>query len=235
MPDGCYSSIFTNDNSETNKFKSELLKAVLSYGYQKIFIYDFDNSISGAEGYERLLGQTTLVDVSSSDWQPPDKKLLSEIRKAERENVIVEKFHFEKHFDKFISLMKNTEERHDRKPKYSDSFFKALAKLAENDERILWSWCEHDGCAVSSHINFIEQNQILNWQVYFDKQFSSLKANQKMLFGLAQTARVHNKKYLNLGASPIETPTLIEYKNKWGGETREYICYLHKTLLGKIF
>ncbi len=235
LPDGCYSSIYTNNNIDSEKYKEELLQAIASSGYVKIFIYDFYNSVSNAEGYDVLKCQTTLIDVSSPNWQPPDKKLQSEIRKAERENVIVEKFHYEKHFDKFISLMHQTEKRHNRKPKYSDIFFKTFAELAENDERIIWNWCEHDGHAVSSHINFIEQNQIINWQVYFNKKFSSLKANQKMLFDLAQTARFHNKRYLNLGASPIETPTLIEYKNKWGGEIKEYVCYVHKTMLGKIF
>ncbi|HDL00714.1 MAG TPA: GNAT family N-acetyltransferase, partial [candidate division Zixibacteria bacterium] len=215
LSDGCYSSIFTKENAQAGRYKNELHKAVLSYGYQKLFIYDYYNSISKAEGYDILQCQTTLVDVSSPDWQPPDKKLQSEIRKAERENVLVEKFNKEKHFEQFIALMKQTEKRHNRSPKYSDTFFAALAELSESDNRIIWNWCEHKGKAVSSHINFIEKNQIINWQVYFDKQFSSLKANQKMLFDLAKTARDKNIQYLNLGASPIDTPTLLEYKNKW--------------------
>ncbi len=235
LPDGCYSSVFVKGSKSIKEYKSELLKVIQSYGYQKIDITDFYDSISNAVGYEKLECQTTLIDVSSSDWQPPDKKLQSEIRKAERENVRVVKFNASKHFSKFIKLMKETEARHDRKPKYSDSFFMALAELSEDDKRIIWNWCEHEGKAVSSHINFIEQNQILNWQVYFDKQFSSLKANQKMLSDLAQTARDNNIQYLNLGASPIETTTLVEYKNKWGGRTKEYICYKKRSLLGKLF
>lgn len=235
LPDGCYSSIFTKENAQTAIYKKELLKAVLSYGYQKIFIYDFYNTIIEADAYYKSQCQTTLVDVSSPDWQPPDKKLQSEIRKAERENVHVEKFHKEKHLKQFIALMKQTEKRHDRKAKYFDAFFAALAELAETDKRIIWNWCEHEGNAVSSHINFVEQNQIINWQVYFDKQFSFLKANQKMLFELAKTARYKNIQYINLGASPIEAPTLSEYKNKWGGVIKEYVCYSHKSLLGKIF
>ena len=56
-----------------------------------------------------------------------------------------------------------------------------------------------------------------------------------MLFDLAETAREKSIQYLNLGASPIETATLVEYKNKWGGETKEYNCYYKKRLLGKMF
>ncbi len=235
LPDGCYSSIFTYDNIQVDIYKNELLKAVLSYGYQKVYIYDFYNTIIEADGYEQLQCQTTLVDVTSPDWQPPDKKLQSEIRKAEREDVNIEKFNREKHFEQFIALMKQTEKRHDRTPKYYDTFFASLAELAESDKRIIWNWCEYEGKAVSSHINFVEQNQIINWQVYFDKQFSFLKANQKMLFELAKTAQNKSIQYLNLGASPIDTPTLSEYKNKWGGVTKEYFCYSHKSLLGKIF
>lgn len=235
LPDGCYSSIYTVKNFQAGEYKNDLLQAVLSYGYQKIFIYDYYNSIADADEYEQTQCQTTLIDVTASDWQPPDKKLQSEIRKAERENVQIEKFNKEKHFNQFIELMKQTERRHDRKPRYSKIFFLALAELAESDNRIIWNWCEHEGKAVSSHINIIEQNQIINWQVYFDKEYSFLKANQRMLFELAQIAQEKNIQYLNLGASPIDTPTLAEYKNKWGGVTKEYICYSHKSILGKMF
>ncbi len=234
-PDGCYSSVFTNENVQVDKYKRELLQAVVSYGYEKLFIYDYYDSIIEADRYDVLQCQTTLVDVSSLNWQPPDKKLQSEIRKSERENIVVEKFDKEKHCSSFLELMYQTEKRHNRKPKYNESFFSALAELAETDNRIIWNWCEHEGEAVSSHINFKEQNQILNWQVYFDKQFSFLKANQKMLFDLAKSAQENNVQYLNLGASPIDTPTLSEYKKKWGGITKEYICYYKKSLLGKIF
>ena len=234
LPDGCYSSLYIKKNVDIEHVQQKLLSAVYSYGYIKIFIYDFYDTVKHVSDYERITRQTTLIDVSSSEWQPPDKKLQSEIRKAERESVQIEKFNNDKHLVRFFELMRKTESRHDRKPKYSDFFFSYLSELAESDNRIIWNWCEHEGKAVSSHINFIEKNQIINWQVYFDKQFSTLKANQKMLFELAVIAREKNIQYLNLGASPLESSTLVEYKNKWGGVMKEYYSYEHKSFLGKI-
>ena len=236
LPDGCYGSLFLlHEKIDRQKCTATLFDALQSHGYVKVFLFDYYNSITFKGTFDSSICQTNLVDISSSDWIPPDKKLQSEIRKAERENVQIEKFSKDKHFELFIELMQLTEQRHERKPKYTAQFFKTLVELAEIDSRIIWNICIHKDQAVSSHINFVESNQILNWQVYFDKQFSHLKANQLMLFQLAKSARDMGKQYLNLGASPVDALALSDYKNKWGCEIYEYNCYEKKSLLGKLF
>lgn len=235
LPDGCYSSIFYKDDLPAGQYSKILLDAIRSYGYQKIHVYDFYGTIPKAVGYDLLQCQTTLVDVSVADWQPPDRTLKSAIKKAERDNVQIVNFDSSRHFDKFMNLMHETEKRHGRKPKYSKLFFLALAELAQVDERIIWRFCEHENQPVSSHINIVEHNQIINWHISFDKHFSSLKANQKIVYDLAMLAKEKNIQYINLGASPVDSPSLVEYKNRWGGITKQYNCYYSKSFLGKMF
>ena len=222
MPDGCYGQIFfkssvpPDDRARTAGLFSEVLCQI---GYVKLFLYDYHNTFTPALDMEVVACSTQLVDISAADWLPPDKKLQSEIRKSEREGVAVEAFDSTRHMTRFLELMRLTENRHKRKPKYPPEFFHALAELSQIERRIIWTWCEHEGHAVSSHINLIEDEMVLNWQVYYDKTYSFLKSNQFMLHALARQTASRGVKTLNLGASPSDADSLSSYKEKWGSRT----------------
>ena len=237
LPDGLYGRIYYNPDINSEKhLVANIIKDFLDKSsYSKIYLYDYYNELNLFNDFQTIDCSTNIVDVSSSDYMPPDKKLQSEIRKADRENIFIERFNADKHFDKFINLMKATEKRHQRKPKYPERFFKELAKLAQTDNRILWYWCEHENQAVNSHINFIENEMVINWYVCYDKSFSFLKANQKILYSMIKEIQSPGIRHLNLGASPEDAGSLLDYKEKWGGETYHYKCYYRKSGLGKLF
>lgn len=237
MPDGCYAFLLGDfaDESARVRVADEILSGILKGGYLKVHINDFYKLFSNDKRVETITHRTTLVDISSPDWQPPDKKIQSEIRKAERENIVVQKFSPGEQMDRFLILMERSEKKHGRKPKYSRQFFEALAKLAESDSRVRWSWIEIDREAVCSHINFAEGEMLLNWQVYFDRRFSTHKPNQLLLYRAAREAAGEGIKYLNLGLSPSDAEGLLSYKRKWGGYEVSYPCLVRKAGIGKLF
>ncbi|NOY87993.1 MAG: GNAT family N-acetyltransferase [FCB group bacterium] len=237
MPDGCYSRIVFSETVNNRELLAKMIgDEIARFGYMKIFIYDFDHYFEEVSNYKYKPCETLLVDISGRDWFPPDKKIQSEIRKAQRENIVIQTFDPQLHFDQFMILMKQTEKRHRRSPKYPQKFFQALAELLLNDKRLVWYWCEYDEKPVSSHINIIEGEMVINWQVYFDKSFSFLKANQYLLYHLAKEMSAKGIKYLNLGASPPDASGLKIYKSKWGGKPYHYNCYFRfSLLLGKLF
>ncbi|HKK20182.1 MAG TPA: GNAT family N-acetyltransferase [candidate division Zixibacteria bacterium] len=237
MPDGCYGQIYFAGSitpDEREKIAGLFSEVLVQAEYVKLFLFDYYKTFAQTLDMEVQLCTTQLVDISVSDWAPPDKKLRSEIRKAEREGTKVVPFDTSVHMNRFLELMKQTEERHQRKPKYPTEFFQALAELASKDPRVVWTWCEYEENAVSSHINFIEKDMVLNWQVYFDKSYSFLKPNQQMLYSLAHEAAESGLKYLNLGASPPDAESLSSYKDKWGARTYQYNCYSTLKLLGRL-
>jgi len=236
MVDGCYTGCACDavfDNSAMNA--EELMGAVARAGYAKIVVNDYWRGLVSHPEYRVDSAETMLVNIQSPDWQPPDQKLCSEIRKAEREGVQIKPFAAVEHMDKFLHLMKNAESRHGRKPKYPPEFFASLARLAESDDRVQWRCVECEGELAVSHINFRDGRMVLNWQIYFDKRFSHLKANQYMLYRtaveLAQGGGIH----LNLGASPPEAESLVAYKEKWGGNTYSYPVYQRHSWIGKLW
>ncbi len=233
MPDGCYSNLLCDDNFLRDEIEKQIFNKILSAGYLKIFIYDYSNKYLSINKFDKVKCNTVLMEISQ-EWIPPDKKLIAQISKAEREKVEIQKFVYKKHFEKFIKLMKATEKRHGRKPKYPDQFFKELAFLSEKNDNIQWLVVEHENELATSHINFITQNTLLSWQIYFDKKYSFLKPNQFLIFHAAREAVQKGITKLNLGASPEQADSLKYYKNRWGGINYEYFCYVKKNWLGKL-
>jgi CelD/BcsL family acetyltransferase involved in cellulose biosynthesis len=234
MPDGLYAPfLFPQSVPDRTSLARELAQVVIKRRYARLYINDFYDHLASSAAMKSNCGQTTLIDISTPGWKPPDKKLQSEIRKAERETVALEEFRLNKHFDMFIDLMKRTEQRHGRRPKYPDEFFRELAKLAMTDKRVKWIVCEHDDQLAASHIYLVEGDAVLNWQVYFDKQFSFLKPNQLISYSIAREMQAHGARLLNLGSTPGDAGKLATYKDKWGGHPFQYRCYYDRSWLGR--
>jgi hypothetical protein len=236
MPDGVYTRALPDspDHRARREVAGAILGAIADFGYARVYVTDFHRQLKPPAAYSPLFCSTTVLDITDEGWQPPDRKLQSELRKAEREGVTVERFNMDRHMAGFLALMRGTERRHGRSPRYPAEFFAALAALADVDDRVMWCYYEHEGAPVVSHINFVEHDLALHWQVYYDKAFSSLKANQFMLRRLIDELQARSVRRLSLGASPPEAHGLAEYKAKWGGREYGYICYHHRSGLGRL-
>ncbi|PWB75321.1 hypothetical protein C3F09_02870 [candidate division GN15 bacterium] len=236
MPDGCYARLFCAAGHEAERGQAArmMLAAVRKAGYARIYLADYFRDFDLESEVNSQRYETPVVDISSPDWQPPDAKLQSEIRKAEREGVVVTAFSTESHMDKFIDLMTRAESRHQRPPRYSREFFLKLAGLAAIDDRVRWYWVEHNGAPVVSHIYLVDKTMALNWQIYFDKEFSSLKANQLVMFRAAKALAASGVTHLNLGATPPDAESVRAYKQKWGGEVYSYPITVHTSWLGRL-
>ncbi|RKX26561.1 MAG: hypothetical protein DRP45_03250 [Candidatus Zixiibacteriota bacterium] len=235
MPDGCYArAVMIDDSLDPKQSANILSRAIAKAGYAKVYIHDFHGLLESVSGFEVTDCATSLVDVTGTDWQPPDKKLQSEIRKAQREEITVQRFEAQKHMDRFVSLMESTEQRHGRRPKYPRVFYESLAELAETDERVVWVVVEHKDALAASHIYFIENDVLLNWQIYFDKAFSFLKPNQFIMHSTVIRMVEKGVKTLNLGATPGDAESLETYKQKWGGRTHSYRCFQKRSWLGRL-
>ncbi|UCC44583.1 MAG: GNAT family N-acetyltransferase [Candidatus Zixiibacteriota bacterium] len=236
MPDGCYARLVDMGcpADRVQEAVGSTLTAIRKAGYLRGYLYDYYAQLDQSWTDATEDCSSILVDISDEEWQPPDKKLQSEIRKARREAIEVQRFDPSNHLAGFLSLVRMTAARHGQKPRYSDAFFENLGKISTEDERIIWLYTERDKKPAASHINFVLGDTLLNWQVFFDKKFSFLKPNQFMLHTAATSVVSQGVRRLNLGASPEHADTLLTYKQKWGG--REY-CYQElrfESMLGRV-
>ena len=236
MPDGLYTRVFSQGSEPGVRGRSvhTLAQAIRQAGYAKVFLSDFYGELGPLDGYQALESETVRVAISALNWEPPDTTIRSEIRKAEREAGSIEKFDAQQHMAEFLHLMRQTESRHKRKPKYDNEFYAALAELAARDGHIRWLVTEQNGSLAASHIYLIDGESALYWQSFFDKKYSFLKPNQHMLYRTAVELASQGVKLLNLGASPADAEGLRSYKEKWGGTAKSYPLYVRKSWIGKI-
>lgn len=224
MPDGCYGGVFIAPaaSSERERLTAALLDAIVAAGYLKTFLFDFDGHLGRDDRFTVQPLETTLVDISAPGWGPPDRKLLAQIRKAEREGIRIQPLDWARHGSEFMRLMRQTERRHHNRPRYPESFFRALALAATTDPRLHLVWCEHEGRGVCTHLYVLERGMLQGWQIYFDKAYSFLKPNQYIRFLTCREMAKRGVRTLNLGGSPENAPGLEYYKSRWGGRTLAY-------------
>jgi hypothetical protein len=238
MPDGGYGGVLWSSDvaaADRANVVDELLAAVVRAGYVKTFICDFYHSLAGADGFRQTLAATRLVDITSPVWEPPDRKLLAQVHKAEREGIRVVDFDWPIHAEGFLALVRLTEHRHGRRrPFYGDGFYRRLADYARTGGRVRWLMCEHDGRPACSHIYLLEDDMLQGWQFVFDKAFSFLKPNQYMELWMCQHMVEAGIQRLNLGGSPQDAYGLRAFKDRWGGSAVAYPVWVRRSGLGRL-
>jgi len=75
---------------------------------------------------------------------------------------------------------------------------------------------------------------LLGWQMYYDRQFSRLKANQFLIQRMCREAYRHGVRRLNLGGTPEAATGTDFFKQRWGGYTYEYTGYELKQGIGRL-
>jgi hypothetical protein len=197
-------------------------------------VFDFHGSVGPHEAFLATPAEARLVDISDPNWAPPDAKLRSQIRKAAREGIRVERFDWGRHHRGFLQLVQCAARHHGERPRYRPSLYRDLASLAERDSRIQWLWCERDGRAAASHIYFVEGDTLQAWQSYFHREFSFLKPNQFIRYTLCHTMAQRGIHWLNLGSTPARAAGLEYYKVRWGGKVFRYMSWTRWEGLGAL-
>lgn len=235
LADGCYGGVFVAPGREAQApaLVARLVGAVRAHGYARALLFDYDGHLGSPQGFRALALATTLVDISGGDWEPPDRKLLSQVRKAEREGITVRPFDWDRDQGEFLALVGSTAARQGRRPTYGAGFYEALAALARVDPRVHWVWCEHDGHGACSHIYLRERGNLQGWQIHYDKAYSFLKPNQYIRVTVCREMAAQGVTSLNLGGTPENAPGLRSYKQRWGGTVVGYRALECRSALGR--
>ncbi len=224
MPDGCYGGVLVDParGAEARRFAAALVERLARRRYVRATVFDFHRRLDAIPGFRREEHETTLIDITDPNWEPPDAKLRSQARKAEREGIVVESFDWDRHHEAFLALAEGTARRHHAAPRYGRAFYAALAALARRDRRVVWRWCALDGRGACAHIYFVERGMLQAWQTYFDPAFSWLKPNPYIRVDTCRAQARLGVTHLNLGATPPYAVGLAYYKRRWGGVAVRY-------------
>ena len=235
MPDGLYGGPYFKPNLAPEN-KAEFLKHF--YDWMKggrLIRVDIHNPGENIElpGLRPFITECHVVDLTDDAFDP-GKKVVKHIRAGKRRESTIEKMQKVEHLAEFYELAVISEKRHGQKPRYRRGFFERLLELSRQDERILWLNLRAGEKLAGSRICFIEGNQILSWQFYMNHDYKELKPSHLLLDYVIDYARRCGMAELNLGWSPPEAVSLMDFKESWGGRRRAITNYRYFSRLGKL-
>jgi len=236
MPEGFEGGPFFEkgcDNNFREQFKTEIIRKLKSELIIKADIHN-PQEIEFDDVFEKTEYKRHLIHLHQKPHLPPRREVVKQIRAARKREARVTLFNDKKYLDEIFRLVIKTERRHNKEPRYSKQFFSELLKLSMKDKRILWVLAMFDDKIIGYYICFIDQTRLFTWQFYSDKKYSRLKPGYLLLDYIINFAQDNNIKSIDLGWSPPNALSLINYKERWGGVAESCTGYTYYNRLGKI-
>ncbi|MCX6825675.1 MAG: GNAT family N-acetyltransferase, partial [candidate division Zixibacteria bacterium] len=186
-----------------------------------------------SEAFVPRMASTHILRLQGDSYEIPNRRMKKYIRHAQKTDIKIAPLDDEKYLDGFYRLVLLTARRHKTKPRYSKKFFQRLYRISREDSRVIWPMVVYENSIVASHIYFVERSQILDWQSCCD-QDNRLRPNYLLYDYIIKLAISRGIKELNLGGTPPEADSLMEFKERWGGMKIAYPYYTYLSNIGKL-
>ncbi len=181
--------------------------------------------------------ESAILDLQSWDESVLRSAARRNIRKAKKSGVTISDATEQNLDDIFFQLYSDTVKRNNGSVRYNKKYFNLLIALSQKNPAIRCSIAKVDGEFAGYMIVVLDNNV-----AYYLHGASALPYRQfrpnDLLFAEAITwAKEQGMTIFNFMSSPVNQPSLIRYKEKWGAETRVQHVYQEEIRLvpAKVF
>lgn len=137
------------------------------------------------------------------------------IRRAEREHLVYEEGRCARMLDAFYSLMVLTRRRHQLPPQPVEWFRNLIESFGEALKiRVAFK----SGLAIASILTLRHKNSLVYKYGCSDSRFHNLGSMHLLFWRAIEDAKSEGLETLDLGRSDMDTPGLIQFKDRWGAE-----------------
>jgi len=236
MPEGLYGGqYFFKDCTDEDK-RSFLDKFCNFLGSNKIVralihrpMHEIKSSI-----FRQKTCSTHEIHLDEGGYRPSDSKVRKHIRASKERGGRIERLDREEDIERFYELAVLTKKRHRQKPGHPREFFYKLFQLSKTDGRILWLKTMLDDIMIASQIIFVDRNEAFSWQLYADRQYSHYKPGFLMRDYALNLISEKGVRIFNMGSTPGESPSLIQYKESWDARKIDFLSYEYYSSIGKL-
>ena len=169
------------------------------------------------ETYITNLGDWTLEQIS--------KRCRRDINKSIRENENVEVIKDPGYAEDFYNLYINTIKKNKGLVRYTKSYFKSIITYSKKNKNIRCTCIKYDRKIIAFLILVVNEKIAYYLHGAIDYNFRKSLPNDLLIYNAIEWAKENNIKTFNLMCSPIKQPSLVKYKEKWGGETSENVTF----------
>lgn len=161
------------------------------------------------------------------EWEPEElsRNLKKSIDKSMRSPLRIEYASKPSHGDIIYRLYRNTVLRHKGNMRYTEKYFRALVEVGKTNRaiRCFLAMKEDDVAGFLAVAHHHETAYDLHCCI--DPGFSKYNPSDLLTCNSIAWAKGHGVKRYNLMASPLNRMSLVKYKEKWGGITRQQKTY----------
>ena len=221
------------DESLREEIKDNIEAVLHAAGFMRIVINCGEKTVQLSE-FETKQTTTHRIDIESFPHYPPNKKIRQHLNSISRRSFKIVDFLEYKDVEQFMILAGNFSKRFRYNFPYNDDFFERLYNLAQTDNRIIWLAGILENELIASRIAYVEHDEIVFWQLYYDPNHRSLKPGYQFMAEMLDIARVRKIMKINLGGSPEGAVSLVKFKENWGGREIKLNYYTKYNLLGRL-
>jgi lipid II:glycine glycyltransferase (peptidoglycan interpeptide bridge formation enzyme) len=169
--------------------------------------------------------ETAIVDLQR--WQLSQlPKLNRDIKKANRSQLkLIDASLLSSHGKICHHLYKDTMRRHDGNLRYNLNYFNALIELSHTQTNLRCLLAFLDDKIGGFIVVALHGETAYYLHGAMNQALRRFGASDRLLYEAIMWAKEKKINHFNLMASPIDQPSLIRYKEKWGGITKEQKNY----------
>ena len=200
------------EQSDTRRALEEMGGDLLRYSVPETLVQGQNSSVLS-------LPETCIFDLSKWSEETLDGDVRYEIRRSRRENTTIRPARIADArlmFDLYLQTIS----RHDGRKRYTQRYFEALCQLAESTPVLCCNVAETaNGIPCGFVITAKHGDDTFYLHAAFDRKHSQTRASYALLATAIAQARESGSTCFNLMASPAHQKTLVNFKEKWGGQS----------------
>jgi len=182
-------------------------------------------------GFECKVRTTHYLDIPEELDSLP-AKVREHIKSGMKRGATVSELDAEKDLEAFLKLAGSSYVRLKAENPYPDRFWEDLFRLSQDDSRVILLKATYEEVMIGARISFIEQDIIINWQMYSDEGSWEFKPGYLMTEKIIEIARERGTRKIDLGGTPEGKESLAKYKEQWGGTKSEIPYYVRYSIPG---
>jgi hypothetical protein len=169
--------------------------------------------------------ETAIRDLQDWDLASVSKNLRRDVKKAQRSGLSIEVPSDAAEGKSLFRIYRETVERHSGALRYNEGYFSALIELARRQSRLRVLVARYEGSLAGFIVVGIDRGTAYYLHGGTDIAHRQHSPADLLLNESINQARNDGCQCFNLMSSPNDQPTLVKYKEKWGGETRQHRTY----------
>lgn len=229
-------SIKHGDEFNPSKFERAMAALAQHYAHDRGYCLRVDSPLNPEIAQQRMRAmemagfrphqenryQTFVIDLSpgiETLRKSLNGKWRTDLNRAERQNLTIEKSTAPKDFDRFAPLLENLSREKGFSPPQDTAFFRDVARTAERNENIVLHMAFADNELVAGHIGAFSGDMAVYLLGAANAKGRELRAAYLLQWAAINHAKSLHMRYYDLGgADQVENPSVFRFKKRMGGD-----------------